>query len=212
MARAFAKPLIEVETNLKGLLIRHAPWEYAHGALLAAVALLLSPQFARIYVAASDAYGMAVKLPWGSHPLLDPLWSTELTTIIHDGCEAIRIEKVARIAHSDIALRWLRTCWENPNGEYNCGRCGKCLRTMAALRLAGALDRCKTFDRPLDLAALARTRLFHNQSYMMPYVEAAERAGDPELLRALRDNISGRHRRGFLPLAGRLWRWARRVS
>jgi len=212
VARTFAKPLIEVETNLKELLIRHAPWEYAHGALLAGVALLLSPQFARIYIAASDAYGMAVKLPWGSHPLLDPLWSTEHTTIVHDGCEVMRIGKVARLAASDIALRWLRVCWENPNDEYNCGCCGKCLRTMASLRIVGALDRCKTFDRPLDLAALARTRLFHNQSYLLPYLEAAERAGDPKLLRALRDNLSGQYRRGLRPLARRLRQWVMRSA
>ncbi len=210
VARAFAKPLIEVETNLKAWLIRHAQWEHAHGALLAGVALLLAPQFARIYIAASDSYDMAVKHPWGSHPLLDPLWSTEHTTIVHDGCEFTRIGKVARITQSEIALRWLRVCWENPNNEYNCGRCGKCLRTMVALRFAGALDRCQTFVRPLNVAALARTRLFNNQSYVSSYLEAAERAGDRVLVRALRDNLSGRYRRGLRPLAGRLRQWARR--
>jgi hypothetical protein len=211
VARALAKPLLEVETNLKDLIIRYAPWEYAHGALLAGVALLLSPQFARLYIAASDSYDMAATTPWGSHPLLDPLWSTERTTIVHDGCEARRIDKVPSIVRSDVALRWLRVCWENPNGEYNCGRCGKCLRTMVSLRIAGALDRCRTFDRPLDLAVLARTRLFSNQSYMLNYMEAAKRAGDWELLRALRDN-SGRYRRGLRPLAGRLRRWATRSA
>jgi len=210
-ARELAKPLLEVETNLKDLIIRHAPWEYAHGALLASIALLLSPRFARVYIAASDSYGMAVTKPWGSHPLLDPLWSTERTTIAHDGCEATRTDKVASIVRSDIALRWLRVCWENPNGEYNCGRCGKCLRTMVCLRIAGALDRCRTFDHPLDLAALARTRLFNDQSYMLNYLEPAKRADDWELLRALRDN-SGRYRRGLRPLAGRLRRWATRSA
>src|SRR5262249_14111684 len=138
VASAFGKPLIEVETNLKELLIEHAPWEYAHGALLAGAALLLSPQFGRIYIAASDSYETAM-VAWGSHPLLDPLWSTECTTIVHDGTEATRMNKVAAVAGSDVALRWLRVCWENPNGEYNCGRCAKCLRTMASLRILGAL-------------------------------------------------------------------------
>jgi hypothetical protein len=211
VAAAFAKPLIEVETNLKQFVVRHVPWEYAHGALLAGVALLLSPRFSRIYIAASEFYGMAVRVPWGSHPLLDPLWTTERTTIVHDGCEATRMDKVARIARSEVALRWLRVCWENPNGEYNCGRCGKCLRTMVALRIVGALDRCKTFDRPLDLAAVAWKTLSPDRPHMFPYLEAAERAGtDPALVRALRDNVSGRFQRGLWPLAGRLRRWARR--
>lgn len=211
VARAFAKPLIEVETNLKEFVIRHAPWEYAHGALLAGVALLLSSQFSRVYIAASDSYGTAAMVPWGSHPLLDPLWTTERTSIVHDGCEATRMDKVAAVARSDVALRWLRVCWENPNGEYNCGRCGKCLRTMASLRIAGALARCGTFDRPLDLVALSRMPVTHDQTFLTQNLEAAERAGnDPELARALRDCVSQRFRRGLWPVAGRLLRLARR--
>ncbi len=211
VAAACAKPLIEVETNLKEFVIRHSPWEYAHGALLAGVALSLSSRFSRIYIAASEFYGLAATIPWGSHPLLDPLWSTERTTIVHDGCEATRMDKVAAIARSEVALRWLRVCWENPNGEYNCGRCGKCLRTMVALRIVDALDRCNTFDRPLDLAAVARKKLCPDPPHMIQYLEAAERAGtDPALVRALRDNVSGRFRRGLWPLAGRLRRWGRR--
>ena len=36
----------------------------------------------------------------------------------------------------------------------NCGRCPKCLRTMTALDLVGALERCPTFDAPLTAEAV----------------------------------------------------------
>ncbi len=212
VARMFGKSLIEVETNLKEWLIRDTRWEYSHGALLAGVALLLSPQFSRIYIAASDSYGTAAMVPWGSHPLLDPLWSTERTTVVHDGADSTRLDKVAAIAGSDVALRWLRVCWENPNGEYNCGRCAKCLRTMVSLRILGALERCRAFDRPLDLAAVARMPISSDRSYLIQNFEAAEHDGtDPELVRALRDCVSERFHRGLWPVARRLRGWARRV-
>ena len=33
--------------------------------------------------------------PLGSHPLLDPLWSSEDVELVHDGCEATRLDKLA---------------------------------------------------------------------------------------------------------------------
>ena len=74
-----------------------------------------------------------------SHPALDPLWSTEAVEVVHDGAETRRVDKVAALAASPLALRYLRVCWENRGGAYNCGRCGKCMRTMVDLDLAGAL-------------------------------------------------------------------------
>lgn len=56
----------------------------------------------------------------------------------------------------DIALQHLRVCTDNPGQVYNCGRCPKCLRTMVNLRIVGALERCPTFARPLDLKKVAQ--------------------------------------------------------
>jgi len=50
----------------------------------------------------------------------------------------------------------LRVCWENRGGRYNCGTCEKCLRTMAELYLAGALERCRTLPDRIDIDALSR--------------------------------------------------------
>src|SRR5207302_11088078 len=84
--------------------------------------------------------------PWGAHPLVDPRWSTEAVDVVHDGCEANRIEKIRRqIASSPLALQSLRVCWRGDSASYNCGECPKCLRTMLALHLAGTLPRATTF-------------------------------------------------------------------
>jgi hypothetical protein len=70
-------------------------WKLYHGAALAAVALLFQDRLGKILI--PPTYSYADLLPWGSHPLLDPLWSTEQTTIEHEGCEATRVEKAAYI-------------------------------------------------------------------------------------------------------------------
>ncbi len=206
-------PLTEVETNLHEFSRQYLSWEFYHGAALASVALLMSPQFATVYVAASDTY--AELLPWGSHPLLDPLWSTEHTEIVHDGCEATREEKLAYIAQSELALRSLRVCWENRDGEYNCGRCEKCLRTMAGLRMVKALGRCTTFNRPLDLSALSRL-VVPPESHRFLYkasLEAAERLGsDPALEQALRDCLTGRYHKGIWRIVNGARRGLRRLA
>jgi hypothetical protein len=160
--RAFAaktgKSLIEVETNLRDFTDQYGDWgEKIHGAALASVALLLDSLLERIYIPSSYAYSEL--FPWASHPLVDPLWSTETIQIVHDGCEATRFEKVMSIAGDDRALSTLRVCWENRNDAYNCGECEKCLRTMTALKILGALDRCPTFQTPFDQASIRRFEL-----------------------------------------------------
>lgn len=152
------KSLIEVETNLRDFTNQYGDWgETIHGAALASVALLLDSALERIYVPSSYAYSEL--FPWASHPLVDPLWSTEAIQIIHDGCEATRFEKVASIAGDDRALSTLRVCWENRNGAYNCGACEKCLRTMTALKILGTLDKCPTFQTPFDLESVRQFEL-----------------------------------------------------
>lgn len=156
-AEELGKPLIEVRTNLRSFLKPHIPWEFAYGAGLASVALFLAPFFRKIYIASSFSYGELI--PCGSHPLLDPLWSSEDMELVHDGSETTRGCKNLAIATSETALRHLRVCPLNRGAAMNCGRCGKCLRAMIWLHLAGVLERCPTFAQPLDPDAIARTDL-----------------------------------------------------
>jgi hypothetical protein len=141
-------PLV-VETNVRTLTEPIAYWPHYHGAALGAVALALQGLLGRCLIAASDQYRHLP--PLGSHPMLDHLWSTESLEIVHDGAEATRTDKVQRrLAGSPLALENLTVCWRS-KPAHNCGVCEKCLRTMIALELAGALGRCTTLPCSLDL-------------------------------------------------------------
>ena len=191
-ARELGKSLIEVETNLQSLSNPLVHWNYYHGAALASVALLFQNRFRKVLIAAADTY--AFLDPWGTHPLLDPLWSTELLEIEPDGCEATRTEKTAYISEYELALERLRICDvdANPSGVYNCGRCLKCLRSMIDLRAAGALERCKTFPSTIDLKAVANQRLPGGavMSFARHRLKVLERLGtEPDLARAYAEAI-----------------------
>lgn len=150
VAREFRRKVLPVATNIRDLSDHFADWGVLyHGAAMASVALALEGLLKKVYIAASNSY--ARLHPWGTHPILDPLWSTETLSFVHHGCEANRLEKVRFIVRYPIVLETLRVCFMNPNNEYNCGRCEKCLRTMICLYIAGVLEKCKTLPNCLDL-------------------------------------------------------------
>jgi len=148
VARELGKNLIEVETNLRSFSDSLVNWDQYHGSALASVGLLFQHLFGEVLIPASATYADLYAL--GSHPLLDPLWSTDITRFEHDGCEASRVDKSAYISNSETAMRLLRVCWSNPSSAYNCGRCEKCRWTMLNLHAAGALGRCRTLPKTLD--------------------------------------------------------------
>lgn len=190
VARELGKSLIEVETNLRTLFSmasnRLVHWEKYHGAVLASVALLFQHRFRKVLIPATFDYAHLV--PWGSHPLLDPMWGTELMDFEHDGCEVTRPEKVAYISKHESALKWLRVCHKSPDNRQNCGRCEKCLRTMINLRTVGALEQCKTFPSDLNLEAVANMDFSKasKRAFARQNLKALERLGtEPELARVL---------------------------
>jgi hypothetical protein len=234
-AKALDKQVIRVQTNLKEVVEPVAGWNMYYGQALAAAALGLAGFLRRVHVPAG--HNVTDAPPRGSHVLLDPLWGTKELEVVHDGGEATRAEKVLwEVGRSPVALDHLRVCWENLGGKYNCGRCEKCIRTMVNLRVAGVLDRCRTFDRGLDLFEVANLPLrdANDRAFVRENLEALEaRGGDPELRSALEASLSPwavgrpRHLLGRLPrpvaraaarlvwrldralLGGRLRRWYR---
>jgi hypothetical protein len=132
----------------------NSPWDYIHGSSLAATGLFMRSEFRRIYVPSTFTYD--TQIPWGSHLELDKHWSTETLQFVHDGVEATRINKLVwQISKSPVALRYLRVCYVNTNGSYNCGVCDKCLRTMVGLYAVGVLEKTATFPHTLDLQRIA---------------------------------------------------------
>lgn len=161
-AGELGKELVDVVTNLRETRLREAPWaDLWHGPALASVGLALERRYRRLLIASTSPYGELE--PWGSHPMTDALFSTRNTIVIHDGAECTRLDKVGYISRSDVALRWLHVCFREVSDQ-NCGRCRKCLLTMMALALFGALDRCRMFPAGgPDLERVSRI-LFQNEA------------------------------------------------
>jgi hypothetical protein len=148
----------DVGTNLRATRLGEAPWgPLAHGCALAAVALVLQSLHRAVLVAATGGYRDLH--PWGSHPLTDPLLSTSATTIVHDGAGFTRVGKLRHVVAS-AALPGLRVCWESKS-DLNCGNCMKCLQTMIALELLGALGRADSFPMSLDTRRVRRLDCRH---------------------------------------------------
>ncbi len=220
--RHYGKKTIEIETNLRQLLDVYIHWGFSHGAAFAAIAYLLHNAFAQVFIASSYTYLQI--FPWGSHPLLDPLWSSQTLRIVHDGCEASRVDKARTLAKSPFAMNNLRVCWENPGSSYNCGVCEKCLRTMTNFEAVGASNYGQLFPVQLSLEKIRA----------IPYLKTGARifaqenldtlvANDirPDLQRAWRDLLQrsdfqirmnyklGRHRRRWSRRWQRLSQWFR---
>jgi len=141
------KKLVLVRTNAREITDKYVGWNNCCGGAMASVALCFNGFFGHVYIA-SDLGPDQRKMALAIHPDLDPLWSTQTTNLVHY-CEGIsRFEKAKAVANNPMAQKHLRVCWENRNGAYNCGRCSKCVRTMLALYLAGALS---NFNFPTTL-------------------------------------------------------------
>ncbi|MFN2615837.1 MAG: hypothetical protein ABR581_01800 [Thermoleophilaceae bacterium] len=191
VARELDLQLVEVETDLRELVDRHLPWGFAHGPALASVGLLFQECFREVLVPATHTY--ADLLPWGSHPLVDPLWSTELTEFVHHGADTTRIDKCRLLADSETAMSRLRVCWENPGSRQNCGECEKCLRTMVNLAAVGALERCSTLPDRLEPDEIAGMTLrdANDRAFAVENLQALERLGaEPALQSALRESLT----------------------
>jgi hypothetical protein len=156
VASAVDVPLIAPVTNVRDFVSGLDWFSFGHGPCLALVGLALSGRFHTIYVPSSYPY---VELALcGTHPALDPHWSTEAIEFVHDGAAFGRTQKIMSLASQPALVAGLRVCWKNVANDYNCGRCEKCLRTMVTLALHGLASQASQFPA-IDRAALDQVRL-----------------------------------------------------
>jgi hypothetical protein len=182
-AATLGLPLVVVRTDLRHFAQRFLRWGDYIGTALASVALLLRDSFRKVYIPSSVTYSHLH--PIGTNPVTDPLWSTEDMEIVHDGCEANRLEKAEMIsARLPELLRDLRVCLLNTDHTYNCVRCTKCVFTMTVLRLAGAAHLCGTLPA-LEMAHLEDIAPGYDVRSMWEQVRSTAEARDPVLAEAL---------------------------
>lgn len=129
-------------------------------------------------------------MPFGSHPLLDPNYSSCDLQIRHDGILLSRLDKTRLVAEWDVALENLRVC-NNQNrikpGALNCGQCEKCLRTKLALLALGKLDKTRAFPD----SDVSETRLLAKTSIAGKSVRQYEEACYRDVALALAANGQG---------------------
>jgi hypothetical protein len=113
-------------------------WMYRyHGAFLASMAHFLGREFRLCYIAST--YPATHLVPWGSHPQLDPFYSSQHVRMSHDGIELSRLQKVEALRDWPAALDHMYVCTSNTSDGKNCGTCEKCVRTRVHLLVAGVL-------------------------------------------------------------------------
>jgi polysaccharide pyruvyl transferase WcaK-like protein len=194
-----------VNTNLRQMTDPLAVWDSFYGSAVSAVALFLGDLFDRVLIAGDSDYEVQVRL--GANWLVDQLWSREGLEIVNAGGRRSRMERLALIASHPTVQRTLRVCRETRDFAYNCGRCSKCLGTMAGLEAVGALRDVETFPSELDFYAVAAIEVKAAVSIARweEILDAARREGHDELERAIATLAArGRERLGMS------WDWRRR--
>jgi hypothetical protein len=153
----YGKNLIVIETNFRAAFSELSA-KQCQVVLLITYSLALGLR--RLYVPAShDALELE---PYRTHPMTDPLLTNGATEVIHHGM-ASRVEKTLLMATSAQALAFLRVC--NDSDQFNCGKCEKCLRTMATLCAIGKQSTAlPVLD---DVTKLRRVRIWSPGKYHM---------------------------------------------
>src|SRR5262249_43699221 len=193
VARATGVGVLWGETNLRMLFGLNYELYY-HAAALVGSALALSRGVKCLLVPSTYSYGQLI--PWGSHPILDELWSTETMQVIHHGAEARRVDKIACLAQRyPLALRRLRVCLKNHAGPGNCGNCQKCARTMMALEIVGVLGSVPTFPQ-VSRRSLERSLLADSPIFVEELRDFARRTGQSGTLQFL-DRVVRKQKRHY---------------
>ncbi len=176
--------LIPVYTNIRHLCDERELWlEKFFGAHLAAVAHAFDSRLNLVYVASS--YDLPNLGPCGSHPMLDPNYSSYELRIIHRDLPLTRFDKIRIVADWDVAFQNFRVCLANVTDRLNCGKCEKCVRTMTELVAIDALHKTRAFEEndvtPEQLSAF-NIRIRHREPFYEEMLPLLRRQGRDDLV------------------------------
>ncbi len=155
--KEYGVELLTMETNVRQFIGNRIQWDVAYGSATIAGLLLFGGLFQRAYISSGFRYDAT--LPIGSTPLTDHWLSTERMPILHFGSSVTRFEKIQAIAAWPTTWNNIRVCWQETDAKQNCGRCHKCERTLAMLKLTGELSHHTNFVQPFTRRQFRRHRL-----------------------------------------------------
>lgn len=183
------QPLV-IRSNLRQHPAFQGPsWQQSHGAALIGSCHLLTETIDELVV--SSSYSQHHPRAWGSHWELDPLWSSSQLHVVHFGDQFRRFDKLAKVVADDHVQRFLRPCWENPNGRMNCTVCEKCIRTQICIASCGELKRFQVFDQKDSLEERIRgLKKISNPDLLEIYEDFLKIDLEPEVLESIAQLIS----------------------
>ncbi len=194
IAKAVKVELHQLRTNVVSLFndIKFFGLEY-HSAIMLSLAHLLAPRISNVYLASSHFVGDLA--PWGSHPLIDPLYGSADLRIHHDATRLRRLDKVWLVSHWPEALKTLNVCsnYEVPESGMNCGRCSKCVRTMIELLICGKLREASTFpvdDVHPEMLNAVTLRRGNDHSYFRECLDPLRAMGRNDLVAAVEARLA----------------------
>lgn len=192
--------LIPIYTNLRTLDDDWDFWAYEfQGAALSAVAHALAKRLSLVYIAASD--DISSMLPLGSHPLIDPLYTSIDLRVKHDGITLSRFAKTELVANWDLGLQNVRVCTKSEKYQpdmLNCGECEKCVRTMLALLALGVLERSGAFPKnnvSEELVLRCANITPDLQAYYHEMIPPLLKGGRSDLVHAINQGIARYYKR-----------------
>jgi hypothetical protein len=187
-------PLHVVTTDIRTFSDPLLRWESFCPSVQSAIALFFEPLFERVLIASDSDYGRQAQV--GASWQIDHLWSSEGLTVEDWGGRFGRVERIRQIADHPLVQETLRVCWMNPDGAYNCGRCGKCLATMIGLEAIGARGKIRTFPAELDLEPLRGYRILTPLQLALweDVLAAVEEAGREDLKDGLAPTVEAGRR------------------
>lgn len=203
IAEACGKSLLAIESNVRFFIRKLSRdgigWGVAQGCGLGSLANALGLPV--ISISSSAAYDDLA--PQGSHPLTDPLCSSDRVRIEHVGCESRRHEKLLEVAADDFLLQRIRVCWQDRG--LNCGECEKCLRFRMALTLAGL--RSRNFEPLTDYAELDKAPIDSPTHYLdwEDNLRLARVMGNEAASRELERRLRRYRSRQLIKQADELW-------
>lgn len=150
--------VISLRTNLRDFSDQYLDWarDY-HGAALSGVALALGEKFDQIYIPATYTNE---KFEFGSFPSLEASFSTDYVKLRQHGVVS-RIEKASFVGKYELAKK-VRVCWQNREGQINCGVCQKCVRTRFEFQGVRAAHAPENLGKQVKISEIFSLRLSKN--------------------------------------------------
>lgn len=187
--------LIPVYTNQRELISDWRVYEKdQYVSCLSSVAHAFSSRISRCVIALDNT--VEFLMPHASHPRLNSNFSSSDLEIRSSMEKFSRLDKTRIIAERKIALENLRVCWmmnEIPEGQINCGKCPKCVRTMAELLVLDKLGEASTFPGNVltkEMFETTRIELYVQREYYLELIQPMLEIGRHDLAHIIQKKLS----------------------